>query len=74
MVSSAIEGQVEHICLRQGAESSEGQRRVGPLVEDGGLVRKAEGERGETLEVAEQDLSFLGVQEQGAGLIMSSQL
>ena len=70
----AVQVQVRCVHLGQGAESSENQRRGGPLVEDGRLVGQTERERGQTLEVAEQDVPLLGVQEQGTGLIMHPQL
>lgn len=71
---SAIQGLFECVCLEHGAESSESQRRGGPFVEDGRLIRKAERKGRQTLEVAEQDFPLLRVQEQGTGLIVGPQL
>lgn len=68
-----VKGRVVCICLGEGAESSESQGRGGPFVENSRLVRQAECKRGQTLEVAEQNVPLLSVQEQGAGLIVGLQ-
>lgn len=70
----AVQGQVQSVCLEEGAESSESQGGGGPLIKNGRLVGQVEGERGQTLEVAEQNLSLLSVQEQSTGLVMRLQL
>lgn len=61
-------------CLERGAESSESQRRGGPFIQDGRFVGKAESERRQTLEVAEEDFALLRVQEQRAGLVVGLEL